>query len=405
MGSICQAPRILQIIPNLKPGTAARGAIDMITALATPDNKPVILSKGGPLRPDLLRTGGDLIPAETEREGLVSLYRLARRISALNKTHSFDLLHSHSPATAWAAHLSKSALPRVVTLHDRFHPKGRLESWFAEAIRSADHIIAVSEHVAEHARTVLSVSSDRLSVIPPGVNLARFSYGAVHVDRVVRLAQKWLLPDGVPLILLPGPLRKTKGHRILIEALEQIDRPYVAIFVGDDQKTDRTTRKYIQKLETLILSRKLGSKIRFGGACDDMPAAYRLADLIVNPTILPDPSDTTALEAQAMGRPVVASDLGATSEIVTPNETGWLVPPGDVPSLAAAITYVLALKVSEREQLAQVATANIAANFTREQFCDQTMSIYQQVLARHAQRIDPRQETVDMQGSEDKITA
>ena len=83
-----------------------------------------------------------------------------------------------------------------------------------------------------------------------------------------------------------------------------------------------------------------------------MPAAYMLADVVVSASTDPEGFGRVIVEAQAMGRPVVATDHGGARETVVPGETGWLVPPRDPAALAAAIGAALALGPGERSLLA-----------------------------------------------------
>ena len=85
--------------------------------------------------------------------------------------------------------------------------------------------------------------------------------------------------------------------------------------------------------------------------CDDMPAAYMLADVVVSASTDPEAFGRVAAEAQAMGRPVVATDHGGAQETVLPGKTGWLVPPGDPKALTTALEEALALDSTPRETM------------------------------------------------------
>ena len=111
-----------------------------------------------------------------------------------------------------------------------------------------------------------------------------------------------------------------------------------------------------------------------------MPAAYMLADAVVSASRNPEGFGRVIAEAQAMGRPVVATDHGGARETIVPGVTGWLVQPRDPPALAAAIGEALSLTTDERQALAHRAIANIAAGFTRELMCARTISVYEELI-------------------------
>jgi glycosyltransferase involved in cell wall biosynthesis len=105
-----------------------------------------------------------------------------------------------------------------------------------------------------------------------------------------------------------------------------------------------------------------------------------LADVVVSASTSPEGFGRIAAEAQAMGRPVVATDHGGSRETVVPGVTGWLTPPGDPAALAAAIGAALALGPEERDIWARRAIAHIAANFTRDAMCSRTIDVYEELL-------------------------
>ena len=110
-----------------------------------------------------------------------------------------------------------------------------------------------------------------------------------------------------------------------------------------------------------------------------MPAAYMLADVVVSASSDPEGFGRIIVEAQAMGRPVVATDHGGAQETIQPG-TGWLVPPRDPPALAAAIDQALALDQDERAAFGRRARAQVAAGYTREIMCARTIEVYEELL-------------------------
>ena len=120
------------------------------------------------------------------------------------------------------------------------------------------------------------------------------------------------------------------------------------VLVGSDQGRHRYSARLIRQAEALGVA----DRLRLVGECDDMPAALMLADVVVHASTEPEAFGRVVIEAQAMGRPVIASDLGGPIETVEHGVTGWRVPPGDAAALAAAIEAALALPAEQREALA-----------------------------------------------------
>jgi len=186
--------------------------------------------------------------------------------------------------------------------------------------------------------------------------------------------------------MLPGRISRIKGHMFLIDALQQLQQKDIfCLFVGSDAGNEH----YRAELEAYIESRGLGGSVRIVSHCDDMPAAYMLATVVVAPTLVPEGFGRVPVEAQAMGRPVIATDHGGTRETILRDETGWLVPPGDVQSLAAALYDALSLDNRDRALLATRSMSHVGAHFTNEQMCAATLDVYAELLDAGAMRALP----------------
>jgi len=105
-----------------------------------------------------------------------------------------------------------------------------------------------------------------------------------------------------------------------------------------------------------------------------------LSDVVVSASTDPEAFGRILIEAQALGRPVIASDHGGARETVIEGQTGWLVPPGDVEALSLALGKVLELDEESRTSLSDAAIKNVAENFSREKMCSQTLAVYDEVL-------------------------
>ena len=209
------------------------------------------------------------------------------------------------------------------------------------------------------------------------MNLDRFDPGKVTAERVAALADGWRLGDGLPVVMLPGRLTRWKGQVVFIKAIGKLARRDIrCLLVGGDQ--GRTN--YRQELENLVNKHGLGEIVRIVDHCDDMPAAYMLTDVVVSASTDPEAFGRILVEAQALGRPIVASGHGGARETVIEGETGWLYPPGDAEALAAMLAKVLDLTEETRTRLAQKAIANVRANFSKQDMCRKTIEVYKEIL-------------------------
>jgi len=264
----------------------------------------------------------------------------------------------------------------VTTFHNAYGARTALKRRYNSVMARGERVIAISHFVADHAATVYGIERERLRVIPRGVDLASFDPTRVGAQRIIDLARQWRLPDDAPVVMLPGRLTRWKGGLDFIAAIAALGRRDLrCILVGAAQ-----SGRFRKELDAAIEGRGLGGLFRLVGECGDMPAAYMLADVVVSASRDPEGFGRVVVEAQAMGRPVVATDHGGARETIVPGVTGWLVPPREPEALAAAIGDALSLSVKEREALAMRAIAHVEAHFTRETMCARTIGVYEELL-------------------------
>jgi glycosyltransferase involved in cell wall biosynthesis len=178
-------------------------------------------------------------------------------------------------------------------------------------------------------------------------------------------------------VVLPGRLTSWKGQPVLLAAIARLARRDVCcVLVGSDQGRHRYSAQLVRQAERLGIA----DRVRLVGNCDDMPAALMLSDVVVHASVRPEAFGRVVIEAQAMGRPVIASDLGGPVETVRHGETGWRVPPDDPAALAAAIDAALALSEAERQALGQRAREAVQRGYTVQAMQDATLDVYEELL-------------------------
>ena len=374
-------PAVLQIVPSLVSGGAERGTVELAAALVEAGWTSYVASSGGPLEQDIVRAGARHLTLPLASKNPLVMRRNTRALVELIWQLNIDLVHARSRAPAWCAWAAVRATSCrfVTTFHNAYGARTALKRRYNSVMARGERVIAISHFVADHAATVYGVDRDRLRIIPRGVDLASFDPTRIGAQRMIALAHQWRVPDDVPVVMLPGRLTRWKGALDLIPAIAALGRrDLCCLLVGAEQR-----RGFRKELDAAIEGRGLGALFRIVGDCRDMPAAYMLADVVVSASRDPEGFGRVIVEAQAMGRPVVATDHGGARETIMPGATGWLVPPRDPDALAAAIGEALSLAVEERERLAKRTIAHVAAHFTREAMCAHTIEVYEELLFPH----------------------
>jgi glycosyltransferase involved in cell wall biosynthesis len=167
------------------------------------------------------------------------------------------------------------------------------------------------------------------------------------------------------------------GHAVLLSALRSMkDDPVYTVMVG----TDRYNTGMRADVEAQISAYGLNGKVITPDDCPDLPAACWLSSVVVAPNIAPRGQTQELIAAQAIGRPVIVSDVGANREMVLDGETAWVLPPGDVDSLVKAIREAIQLNTDQRLDVAN-RTHNFAANtFPQAEWFNGMMQMYESLL-------------------------
>ena len=379
-------PAVLQIVPSLVSGGAERGTIDLAGALAAAGWASYVASNGGPLERDALRAGATHLNLPLASKNPLVIRRNTVTLIGLIRRLGIDVVHARSRAPAWSAWWATRSTGRhfVTTFHNAYEARAALKRRYNSVMARGERVIAISHFVADYAASVYGVGPDRLRTIPRGVDLDVFDPTRVGAHRIINLAREWRLPDGVPVVMLPGRLTRWKGGLDFIAAIAATGRRDICcLLVGSEQH-----RGFRRELETAIERRGLFGLFRIAEDCRDMPAAYMLADVVVSASRDPEGFGRIIVEAQAMGRPVVATDHGGARETIVPRITGWLVPPRDPATLAMGICEALSLNPGERERFARRAITHVAAHFSREAMCARTIEVYEELLFPRSIRID-----------------
>ncbi|MBC7165894.1 MAG: glycosyltransferase family 4 protein [Phenylobacterium sp.] len=375
---------LLQVVPELDTGGAEQTTIDVAQAVVRAGGKALVATRGGRMAARLESDGGRLAQMPVQSKNPLVMLGNAARLADLIRREKVSLVHARSRAPAfsalWAAQATDT--PFVATYHGVYNAKSGLKRWYNAVMTRGDLVIANSDFTRDHVLKEHGLDPARIVSIPRGVDLARFNPGWVTPERIQALRAAWDAPERRDLttFVLAARLTRIKGHATVIEAAQKLKAQgrtdFRILFAGDDQgRTD-----YRQELLAQISQAGLSEEIRLVGHCDDMPAAYMLADVALLSSIVPESFGRTAVEPQVMGRPVIASRLGGMTETVLPGETGWLVPPGDAEAWAAALKRALEAGPARLAAMGQIAANRARQLYSVDAMCAATLEAYERVL-------------------------
>jgi glycosyltransferase involved in cell wall biosynthesis len=375
---------LLQVTPELETGGAEQTTVDVARAVVRAGGQALVASRGGRMAPMLAEAGGVLIEMPAHSKNPLRLLDNAIRLIGVIRGEGVSLIHARSRAPAFSALWAAKAtgIPFVATYHGVYNARGRLKRWYNAVMTRGEVVIANSEYTRRHVIEEHGIDPDRVVAIPRGVDLARFDPERVGTERLEALRSAWGLDaaDTRLKVLLAGRLTRWKGQKLLIDAAARLkasgeDR-FLILLAGDDQGR----AAYRAELEQAIVDGNLRDNVRIVGHCEDMPAAYLLADVAAAPSLDPEAFGRTAVEPQVMGRPVMAAAHGGATETVVDGKTGWLVAPGDPDAWAEALRTAIKTTAKKRATMGAAARERACRLYSVEVMCAATLAVYARVL-------------------------
>jgi glycosyltransferase involved in cell wall biosynthesis len=305
-----------------------------------------------------------------------------RRLAAFMDVIRPDVVNAHLfRSTAVAAPLAK--LQRVRGVVETYHgregwrhgfPRG---SFLPDRLVSltVDRVIAVSEAARRFLVRAKGYAERKIVVVPNGRDLTRFRPGAHRVD-----GRKELGLDAVaPVVGVLGRLETQKGHAYLLTAWPAVTREFpdaCLLVLGDGTLRERLERQ----------ARDLGvaGSVIFTGFRADVPRMLDTVDILALPSLY-EGMPLTAIEGSAMARPIVATAVDGTPEVIRDGVTGVLVPPADPAALAMALVRLLRDR-SASERMGFAGRDHVLSRFSLTRQVEATARVYRAVAGRGESR-------------------
>jgi glycosyltransferase involved in cell wall biosynthesis len=336
--------------------------------------------------PEALETAGDAFGASAVVRDALPILRglpgVLNRFSQLLAELSPDVIHAHGIKPHVLAAITPRRAAVVWHLHDYVGARSVSSRLLKLLAHRCDLAIAVSESVANDARTVLPASLP-VTVVRNAVDTDRFTPDGAALDLDVLAA----LPPasaGTIRVGLPATFARWKGHGVFLEAIARLRRADVRAYViGGAQYQTRNSQWSLDELRERAAALGLSGRVGFTGVVDDMPAAYRALDVVVHGSTRPEPFGLVIAEAMACGRPLVASPDGGAGELFSDGVDAVAAQGGDAGVLAAAIERMIAAPPL-RQTLGRAARARALASFTQERFARELRDALSHVTALEA---------------------
>ncbi len=377
---------VLQVIPKLGYGGAETGCYDIAHFLSENECGSFIATSGGELIKFVKKDKVKLLrlPVHSKNPILI-LFNILILIFYII-IFKINIVHARSRAPAWSCYFASLITRRVfvTTFHGTYNFKSNLKKFYNSVMLRAKLTIAGSNfifgHINENYSEYLS-KEKKLRVIFRGINVDYFNSKNISILKQEKLKQEWDLSSNKFTILLPGRLTYWKGQENFIEALNILIEDYdmtnfQAIILGSNQGR----KVYSKKLINLVSRYNLNKKIKFISHCKEMPLAYSLTDVVVSASIEPEAFGRVSVEAQSMGKPIIASNIGGSAETVINKKTGLLYKYDDPRELAKSLNTVMQLSSDNLKSMGEEGRKNIAKKFDVETMCQSNLKEYKKLI-------------------------
>lgn len=371
---------ILQVLPELNQGGVELGTIEIASELQKRGIENYVASAGGRMQVQLERMKVKHFNLPLKTKNIFKMWLNAQKLAKIIKEHGITIVHARSRAPAWSAYWAakKCGVHFMTTFHGTYGlGPHEIKKFYNRIMTYGERVIAISGHIKEHIIKKYGTDERKIRQIARCVNMDNFNIENTSAERMIKFLEDNNIPEDKPLVTLIGRLTNWKGQKLLIEALNKIkEEDFFCVLIGDDQGRI----KYTEELHEMI--DKYGMSDRFAFVChtSDVPAAMMVSDVVLSTSIEPEAFGRIAIEGQAMGRVVVASNIGGSKETVIDGVTGKLFESGNADNLAKAIRWALNLSTEEREKIGAAAIKNIKEHFTKQIMCDKTIKVYEELM-------------------------
>ena len=379
--------KVLQVIPRLGYGGAETGCYDLAHYLHEQNCSSYIVTSGGELLKYVNKKKVRIIRLPVHSKNPILMLLNTIFLTLIILFLNISIVHARSRAPAWSCFIATKITRRkfVTTFHGTYNFNSSLKKFYNSIMLKSDLIIAGSNfifsHINENYLEYLN-HKKKFLVIFRGINTDYFDSSTIIETDEDKLLKKWEIKRGKKIILMPGRLTEWKGQELFVESINLVNKElgheaFYAVILGSDQGR----KIYKKKLMRLVEQYRLTGQVRFVDACKKMPIAYKISNIIISSSIEPEAFGRVAVEAQSMGKPVIASNIGGSNETIIDNKTGFLFQSGKAESLSKKIIEVLQLDETTLKSMGNEGRKNVIKKFNIEKMCFSTYSEYKKLIS------------------------
>ena len=381
--------KVLQVIPKLGYGGAETGCYDLAHYLPEKGCGSYIITSGGELLEFIKKNKVKVfkLPVHSKNPLIILFNSIIMFFIIL--LYNIDIVHARSRAPAWSCLIATKLSGRkfVTTFHGTYNFSNKIKKFYNSVMVRSKLVIAGSNFIFSHINEnygdfFLNKNKKRkLLVIFRGINTSYYNSKKISSIRIDKFSKEQNIDRNKFIILLPGRLTAWKGQKIFIESIKlliekNIEQSIQAIILGNEQGRN----VYKKQLIGLVEQYRLGKIVKFINQTNEMPLAYRIANLVCSCSIEPEAFGRISVEAQSMELPIVASNIGGSKETIVDNKTGLLFKSGDVNDLAEKIITIMQKDYNSMKSMGFEGRKNVLKKFDVDKMCSSTFTEYKKLI-------------------------
>ena len=379
--------KVLQVIPKLGYGGAETGCYDLAHYLPEKGCGSYIVTSGGELLQFIKKNKVKIFKLPVQSKNPIIMLFNSIVIFFIILLYNIDIVHARSRAPAWSCLLATKLSGRkfVTTFHGTYNFKNKIKKFYNSVMVRSKLVIAGSNfifsHINENYEDFFVNKKRKLLVIFRGINTGYYNSKKISSIKADKFSKEHNIDRNKFIILMPGRLTTWKGQKLFIESLKviiekNIEQSFQAIILGSEQGRN----VYKKQLIGLVEQYRLGKIVKFMEQCNDMPVAYRIANLVCSCSIEPEAFGRISVEAQSMEIPIIASNIGGSKETIIDNKTGLLFKSGNPNDLAEKIITIMQKDYNSMKSMGFEGRKNVLKKFDVDKMCLSTFTEYKKLI-------------------------
>tara|TARA_B100000029_G_scaffold117234_1_gene110361 strand:+ start:482 stop:1645 length:1164 start_codon:yes stop_codon:yes gene_type:complete len=379
--------KVLQVIPKLGFGGAETGCYDLGHYLSEQGCKSYIITSGGELLKYVKKAKVKVFKLPVQSKNPILIFLNSIIISFIILFLNINIVHARSRAPAWSCLVATKITRRkfITTFHGTYNFGNKLKKFYNSVMVRSDLVIAGSNfifsHINENYSEFFKSNKRKLLVIFRGINTNYFNSQKIMPSKIEKFSKTHNIDRNKFIILMPGRLTSWKGQKIFIEAIKLLnDKDQIQSFEGIILGSDQGRNVYKKQLIVLVQQHRLNKIIKFIDHCEEMPVAYRIANLVCSCSIEPEAFGRISVEAQSMEVPIIASDIGGSVETIAKDKTGFLFKSGNPNELADLIMSIMQKDYNALKSIGIAGRRNVLKKFDVDKMCHTTFTEYKKLI-------------------------